>query len=479
MAGQIPASDVLERLRKAREDGATRVTLLGGEPTLQRSFIEVLTECTSLGFEEIIIFTNGVMASKGRYLDRILALGEFTWRFSLQGANETAHDAVTQNRGSFERITAGIRAVRAAGQRVSTNLCVTAQNVSSLPDYPAMVNALDVQDVHLDMVRPLDAGDRSPEYLRSILPRYRVIADEVEGMLQRFPPRANAHVGNLPFCVLPNRAYAIFHDGVQTRTFAANGHNGIDDGWDKYETKRRDKHYLESCAECVFRNRCNGIFETYLEAYGEEEFKPILAEELWTTMDGQGAFHFLMETLRPALSRGRDGLVFTLNADRQKPEGVEVVAQFKNQDTVALWVTPRDVVRGQLEFGLTQKLACHPARPVSPNSKSILSATRALLGLLADEIPENKVVRNPQKEDVQAWSVAKRQLMARVQRLETKGYQFLLSAETLSAYCTLWAEEKWLDVRLVQGISRTSVSYTPHPDLERGEAQMLLTGILG
>ena len=50
-----------------------------------------------------------------------------------------------------------------------------------------MVQELGIEDVHLDMVRPLDAGDRSPEYLRSILPRYTVIAQEVESMLQRFP----------------------------------------------------------------------------------------------------------------------------------------------------------------------------------------------------------------------------------------------------------------------------------------------------
>ena len=99
MAGQVPTEPVLEELRSAREQGFERVTFLGGEPTIQRSFLDALRTATELGFPEIVIFTNGVMASKERFLERVLAIGDFTWRFSIQGATAHHHDAVTKNEG--------------------------------------------------------------------------------------------------------------------------------------------------------------------------------------------------------------------------------------------------------------------------------------------------------------------------------------------------------------------------------------------
>ena len=108
-----------------------------------------------------------------------------------------------------------------------TTLCVTAQNVHSLPDYPKMVQELGIEDVHLDMVRPWTPGT-VPGIPAFHPPRYTVIAQEVESMLQRFL-RGNAHVGNLLTVSCPTEPM-IFHDGVQTQTFAANGRNAIDDG---------------------------------------------------------------------------------------------------------------------------------------------------------------------------------------------------------------------------------------------------------
>ena len=43
------------------------------------------------GFDEIVIFTNGVMFPVEGFIERVVAMGRFEWRVSVQGGDEAAH----------------------------------------------------------------------------------------------------------------------------------------------------------------------------------------------------------------------------------------------------------------------------------------------------------------------------------------------------------------------------------------------------
>jgi MoaA/NifB/PqqE/SkfB family radical SAM enzyme len=280
MAGQIPEEPVIAELRRAHAAGATHVTFLGGEPTIQRNFFPAITAAKELGFEEIILFTNGVQTAREDFIDEVLAIGDFTWRFSIQGGTRQHHDAVTRNSGSFDKLHRGIRHLRAREQRVTANMCVTTENLASLPRYPELIAETGVESLHLDMIRPRDAGDRSDEYLRTIMPRYSDMQAPLREMLEGFDESFEVHVGNFPPCLLPEWAHRIHHDGVSTWTVSADGRNRLDAGWDKYSTKRADKNHPPACEQCVFRPHCNGLFESYQEKFGVEEILPVLPEHL-------------------------------------------------------------------------------------------------------------------------------------------------------------------------------------------------------
>ena len=349
-AGQIPSNAAISRLKRARDAGAHRVTLLGGEPTLQKGFFDVLRAAQELGYREITIFTNGVMASKEKFLNRVLELGSFTWRFSLQGADEASHDAVTKNPGSFNRIVQAMRMLGERGEKITSNLCVTSVNVDSLPNYPKIVQELGIQDVHLDMVRPLDSGERTDDYLKDILPPYPAVAQAMMEMIERFPPGFDVHIGNLPYCVLPEHADRIFHDGMRTMTFAANGRNALDDGWDKYETKRRDKTHPEVCDDCAFRTRCNGIFEKYVQIHGTDGIGAIERESLWDIQNTKAVFPVLADSLIHSLSAALPPPGHNVVFSSSREHSGWLLAQFKSKagHPLLLAICPRREEGGAL-----------------------------------------------------------------------------------------------------------------------------------
>ena len=88
LAKRIPLESIVAVLEEARGRGVERVTFLGGEPTIQPSFLPALQRAIDLGFSDIVIFTNLVRGREPRFLERVSKMGKFSWRISIQGGNE-------------------------------------------------------------------------------------------------------------------------------------------------------------------------------------------------------------------------------------------------------------------------------------------------------------------------------------------------------------------------------------------------------
>jgi MoaA/NifB/PqqE/SkfB family radical SAM enzyme len=308
IARPVPLEPIIEALAEARAAGATHLTFLGGEPTIHKRFLEVVAKAVELGFEHIVIFTNGVMFPHPGFIDSVTALGNFEWRISIQGATDEAHVATTGRAESFKRIVHGLGELQRRGQLVTTNMCVNERSYRSLPHYPELLARYGVRQLHVDIVRPESTGERDEAYLRDIMPRYSDMApyyDEMLAGFERWDPEFDVNVGNLPYCILPKWASRIHHGGQETITKSSDG-SGLEDSMNKYAWQASLRTYVPGCAECVFRSRCTGIFRVYLEVHGGEEFQPVSREALAALDPERRNFVILAEPLlvplRAALS---------------------------------------------------------------------------------------------------------------------------------------------------------------------------------
>ena len=290
----IAAAPVLEKLREAREQGIEKVTLLGGEPTIQPEFLDVVTGAVALGFREIVVFTNGVKTARDTFLEEVLATGgDFTWRLSFQGATMLSHERTTKKLGSFGRLKETLKNLHRRGQRITVNMCVVQSNYEAVGAFPELLLPFGVRQVHLDMMRPLDAGVRTDDELRATLPRYSDLAAPFTAMIEGFEKRApgfDVNVGNLPYCVAPHLAPWIHHQGETTFTVSVNQRYTLSEAKNKYRVQSRDKVKPASCAECVFNERCSGVFETYERFYGLDELVPVTHAQLATLDPAQRLF---------------------------------------------------------------------------------------------------------------------------------------------------------------------------------------------
>ena len=282
MAPPIELEPIVRALRDGAARGVTKLTFLGGEPTIQRSFLPALDAALELGYEHITIFTNGVRGRHERFLEEVCARGRFTWRLSIQGGNEAAHDHVTERPGSFAKILDALRHLRDLDQELTANLCVNERSYRSLPDFPELIEQTGVSQLHLDVIRPSGAGRRTDSWLRSIMPRFSDMAPYFARMLERFEernPGYDVNVGNLPYCVMPEWAHQVHHGGEVTLTVAAD-QDRLDRVWNKYAFQASDMVFGEGCPTCVFWGQCRGVPAKYAEFYGTGELQPVSQEQL-------------------------------------------------------------------------------------------------------------------------------------------------------------------------------------------------------
>jgi uncharacterized Fe-S cluster-containing radical SAM superfamily protein len=322
VARPIAIEPIIEALEEARAAGATHLTFLGGEPTIHKHFLDALARAVELGFEHVVIFTNGVMFPHPGFISSVTALGNFEWRISIQGATEEAHVATTGRAESFQRILHGLGELQRRGQLVTTNMCVNARSYRSLPHYPALLGRYGVRQLHVDIVRPESTGQRSEAYLRDIMPRYSDMApyyDEMLAGFERQDPDFDVNVGNLPYCVLPQWAFRIHHGGQETVTKSSGGMGTLEDAMNKYDWHQSLRTYLPGCAACVFRSRCTGIFRAYVEMHGGDEFQPVSRETLAGLDPDRRNFVILveplLEPLRNALAAGQTPPAWRLQHD--------------------------------------------------------------------------------------------------------------------------------------------------------------------
>lgn len=141
--------------------GVLHLTLSGGEPLAHPHFFDIAAHARSLGFV-IRIKTNG-HAVKESIAQRIREeVDPFLIEVSIHGAIADTHDRQTRVPGSFERLVANIRTMKAVGLRVKANSVLTRWNEDEVEDLFALCDELGVACQIDPEVKPKDDGDQGP-----------------------------------------------------------------------------------------------------------------------------------------------------------------------------------------------------------------------------------------------------------------------------------------------------------------------------
>ncbi len=161
---------------EGRRQGAERIILSGGEPTLHPAFHEFVRYAQRAGYERVQVVSNGSKFADRAFFEASVqaGLGEIT--FSLHGHTADLHDRLTRTPGSFKRLLKGlVRALREPRLIVNVDIVINKQNVATVDKIVELCIDLGVSEFDLLHIIPQAAAfeNRSELFydVREHLPR--------------------------------------------------------------------------------------------------------------------------------------------------------------------------------------------------------------------------------------------------------------------------------------------------------------------
>ncbi len=206
---EMGTEQVFEALRKIADFGVLFVTFSGGEPLCRNDFFAVAAEARRLHFA-IRIYTNGYLVDEALAERLAKEVQPFEMEISLHGARAETHEAMTRVPGSFERLVAGVKALRKRGTKVLLKTPVTRLNLDEAREMKALAGDLGA-GIHFDLVvTPRDDGDQEPlrlgadeEFLR------RWWSDEFRDVRQEKVPARRDDTGVRAVCGTGRTGFAL------------------------------------------------------------------------------------------------------------------------------------------------------------------------------------------------------------------------------------------------------------------------------
>jgi|GEM_PF-570618 len=126
-------------LHAIRDAGVLWLQLTGGEPMIDKHFIDVYRLAYDLGMM-IDILSNGSRLANPTILDLLTTRAPHRVTLSIYGATEESYDGLTRRRGSFQKFSAGLYAAHEAGIPLELSIIVTQSNAHEVTAMRALAD---------------------------------------------------------------------------------------------------------------------------------------------------------------------------------------------------------------------------------------------------------------------------------------------------------------------------------------------------
>lgn len=151
-------------LRILRDIGVLWLQLTGGEPTIDRLFVDTYRCAYEQGMM-LSVLSNGSKLHEPKVLDLLTSLRPHEITISMYGATEASYDGLTRRPGSFKRFYKGVSAAVEAGLPLKFSLIVTNHTAHELKAMEALADRWGVPYVTFVNMSPTIYG--GPETLPS------------------------------------------------------------------------------------------------------------------------------------------------------------------------------------------------------------------------------------------------------------------------------------------------------------------------
>lgn len=275
----MPAEDVYDTLRTWRQLGGSKLTLLGGEPTLHPNFKQFVEYANGLGYEKVIVTTNGLKPAFRKLSD--MNSSDFAYiQISLDGGSAESHNSI-RGRNTFEISWQTIQDLCARGFDTRIICTVNKANIEDCLDLLPMADEAGVTLVKYHVFSGIGIGASNDDLLVTP-PEWIEFCDKLADEQKKHKAKISyqptyARLSDIPkyanqgyrgcigrtldrISIFPDgRAYVcsyLFDTDLQFMNIV-NRHPQVNRNWNELDLFT-DVLHNEGCGTCKAQSVCNG-----------------------------------------------------------------------------------------------------------------------------------------------------------------------------------------------------------------------------
>jgi MoaA/NifB/PqqE/SkfB family radical SAM enzyme len=254
-------------IEQAAKDDPKEINFTGGEPTIRKDILDLISYTREKNVKEIRVTTNGRLFSYDNFTKSMIDGGLTGAIFSIHGHNAKLHDYLTQVKGSFDQSTAGLKKLREFTDSIDVNIVINKKNYEHLPSLTEML--FDKFDIRaICFIFPTIDGNLLKN--KFLIPNYKEIMPFLQKSLDiTNEQKKTAWVLNIPNCFFVGYEKYASCGELKTRMIWPKMQVNLD------EQRKKNNVKIDVCKPCKFNSSCTGIPEDYAKIKGTEFIKAI------------------------------------------------------------------------------------------------------------------------------------------------------------------------------------------------------------
>ena len=272
-------NEIVKDLEQGINNGFNWVEFTGGEPTIRKDIIQLVSKAKSLGYQKIAFSTNGRLFSYQKFCDQIIQAGLNKITFSLLGPERKIHEAITRTPGSFEEIIKGIKNVqRHHDIHLNISSVISRFNYKNLKKFGKFIQSLGIKQWYLLDLIP---DGNAQIFYDSLVVRLPELSRELNTLVDIVNGFKEFGFFDFPLCLFSlelrnKKNICLVNAKMRLETSQQVGYNpkrieisneGV------YQDVYREN--IDTCKKCRYYKECGGIWRAYLERYGGIEIQDL------------------------------------------------------------------------------------------------------------------------------------------------------------------------------------------------------------
>jgi len=236
----------IDKIKKYSE----HIELNGGEPTLNKDLLKILNYIKNKNFKETSLLSNCQTFYNENNVKKILKVPNLKIITTLYGHNKNLQDSITRNPGSFERKIKGIENLIKYKIPIELRILLQKKNYNEINEIIKFTNQYKLNKIIILNPKLTACALKNIEYVGE---KISIISKKLSYAI-KLSNNKNIELYHFPHCILPHELWQY-----------SKGQTSI----------KGEICFIEECNGCSKQKVCSGIWCSYLNKFGKDEFKKI------------------------------------------------------------------------------------------------------------------------------------------------------------------------------------------------------------